>query len=91
MPSKAKNTNKDESKSIVIGASSKTGHSIYIQETEYQELLEAVKQMEETDNEAIFKGQLYALIEDKFKGRFSLNQVSDKKYKELKGNWTPKK
>jgi hypothetical protein len=94
MPSKKTTTvkkKKSNPKSITIGRSKKSGHSIMILEKEYKELMVEVGKMEPTDNEAVFRGQLHGLIQEKFKGRFSLKQVDDKKYKELKGKWIPKK
>ena len=91
MPSKKKEAPNEKVKNKVSARSKNTGHSIYIKESEYQELLKEIPKLDSTDNEAIFKGQLHALIMNKFKGRFSLKQVTDKNYKQLKGKWVPKK
>lgn len=90
MSSKKSTSKKPASKSVIVGRSQKTGHSIYVSELEYNELLDEVKKLSPTDNEAIFRGQLHALLMQKFKGRFSLKQITAKKYKELKSNWSNK-
>ena len=84
-------SSKKAATSFIIGVNKKTGHSIYVDKKEYDEVLSEIEKMDNTDNEAIFRGQLQAILMNKFKGRVTLNCVTAKNYKELKGRWTPKK